>query len=189
MPLYFTRSSLAHAYRQRGTPTIRHPTRRPRRTPTREDAGGGLDSQPPAWSGYGGFLILLFLFPSCAPLPAPRPSRRHHRGSRPPPPAPVAHFSPSLLTPAVGVPPSSRSCRERQHPLPYSNRPHPGARLEKGRRSRTKPCFCGSASPKLLQWAKKPGLLRRSWSHFWRLAGLQQEPVEEPELEPSQRGP
>jgi hypothetical protein len=45
--------------------------------------------------------------------------------------------------------------------------------------------FCDSASPKPLQLVGFPGLLRRSRPTPRHLAGFQQEPVEELELEPS----
>jgi hypothetical protein len=78
------------------------------------------------------------------------------------------------------VPPSSQSGCELQRPLSRFCGPHPGAGMEKGRRSWTELLFCGSARAKWLQRAHLAGLrLQR--------AGHRVEPLAEPELKPVQK--
>jgi hypothetical protein len=60
------------------------------------------------------------------------------------------------------VPPSSQSGCELQRPLSRFCGPHPGAGMEKGRRSWAELLFCGSARAKWLQRAHFAGLRLRS---------------------------
>jgi hypothetical protein len=107
---------------------------------------------------------------------------------RPPLLAPASCSLPSL---AAGVRRASLlSVRPR---APTSSvallRAPPGAGMEKGKRSRAELLFCGSARAKWLQRAHFAGLQLQSRCCFAHLGGLRLEPLVEPELELSQRGP
>jgi hypothetical protein len=126
---------------------------------------------------------------TAAPPPTVAPPRQ--QGGRRPS-SPTAGRSPPLCRPLLL--PGSREPAGECAAVGLLGDPPPstGAKLAGGRGAASGAdgaTFFGSGNPKLLQRAGFGGLLRRSRSKNTRLAGLQQESMEEPELEPSQRGP
>jgi hypothetical protein len=139
---------------------------------------------------------------ACRPCPAPPPSLPRPAGMRrglPPParlplprPASSARVAGSRRRSASPLPwPAPPACLRRLPcaAMPCLPRGHCWKQGGRVRRSQLEPRKCGSASPHGLQSPGKPGL--QFWSHpeTHRLGGLRPEPLLEPVMKPSQRGP